>query len=70
MDRAKVKQLFQAIAANEADLRLAHVTAMQNSRKLLTPEQQKQFRTLPGHMIGGGTMMGPGGMLGRTSKAR
>jgi Spy/CpxP family protein refolding chaperone len=64
VDLAKVKQLFQAIAAKEADLRLAHVTAMQDIRKLLTPEQQKQFRTMPGHMLGDGAMMGPGGMMG------
>jgi len=65
VDLAKVKQLFQAIAAKEADLRLAHVTAMQDIRKLLTPEQQKQFRTMPGHMMGDGAMMGPGSMRGR-----
>ena len=64
VDLAKVKQLFQAIAAKEADLRLAHVIAMQDIRKLLTPEQQKQFRTMPGHMMGDGAMMGPGGMMG------
>jgi hypothetical protein len=70
-----VKQVFQVIAAKEVDLRLAHVTAMQDIRKLLTPEQQKQFRTMPGHMMGedammgrgmmGRGMMGPGGMMGR-----
>jgi hypothetical protein len=65
VDLAKVKQLFQAIAAKEADLRLAHVTAMQAIRKLLNPEQQKQFRTMPGHMMGDGAMMGSGGMMGR-----
>jgi Spy/CpxP family protein refolding chaperone len=64
VDLAKVKQLFQAIAAKEADLRLAHVAAMQDIRKLLTPEQQKQFRAMPGHMMGDGGMMGPGGMMG------
>jgi Spy/CpxP family protein refolding chaperone len=69
VDLAKVKPLFQAIAAKEADLRLAHVTAMQDIRKLLNPEQQKQFRTMPGHMMGDGAMMGrgmmrPGGMMG------
>jgi Spy/CpxP family protein refolding chaperone len=64
VDLAKVKQLFQAIAAKEADLRLAHVTAMQDIRKLLNPEQQKQFRTMPGHMMGDGAMMGSGGMMG------
>src|SRR5215813_12233946 len=64
VDLAKVKQLFQTIAAKEVDLRLAHVTAMQDIRKLLTPEQQKQFLTMPGHMMGDGAMMGPGGMMG------
>jgi Spy/CpxP family protein refolding chaperone len=64
VDLAKVKQLFQAIAAKEADLRLSHVTAMQDIRKLLTPEQQKQFRAMPGHMMEGGGMMGRG-MMGR-----
>jgi Spy/CpxP family protein refolding chaperone len=64
VDLAKVKQLFQAIATKEADLRLAHVTAMQDIRQLLTPEQQKQFRTMPGHMLGDGAMMEPGGMMG------
>jgi Spy/CpxP family protein refolding chaperone len=80
VDLAEVKQLFQAIAAKEADLRLAHVTAMQDIRKLLTPEQQKQFRTMPGHMMGedammgrgmmGRGMMGPGGMMGRGMMGR
>src|SRR4030095_14696250 len=65
VDLAEVKQLFQAIAAKEADLRLAHVTAMQDIRKLLNPEQQKQFRTMPGHMMGDGAMMGSGSMMGR-----
>ncbi|MBM3223607.1 MAG: periplasmic heavy metal sensor [Candidatus Tectomicrobia bacterium] len=57
----KVKQLVHDIAAKEADLRLAHITAMQDIRKLLTPEQQKQWRTMPGHMLGDGGMMGAGG---------
>ena len=69
VDLAKVKQLFQAIAVKEADLRLAHVTAMQDIRKLLTPEQQKQFRTMPGHMMGDGAMMGRG-MMGRGPKTQ
>jgi len=79
VDLAKVKQLFQAIAAKEVDLRLAHVTAMQDIRKLLTPEQQRQFRTMSDHIMGGGAMtgrgtrghggmMGPGGMMGHGSK--
>jgi len=48
VDLAKVKQQFQAIAAKEVDLHMAHVTAMQEIRKLLTPEQQKQFKTMQG----------------------
>ena len=51
VDLAKVKQQFQAIASKEADLHLAHVTAMQEIRKVLTPEQQQQFKTLQGRMM-------------------
>ena len=51
VDLAKVKQQFQSIAAKEADLHLAHVTAMQEIRKVLTPEQQQQFKTLQGRMM-------------------
>ena len=40
-----------AIATKEADLHLAHVTAMQEIRKVLTPEQQQQFKTLQGRMM-------------------
>jgi hypothetical protein len=39
---------LQAIAAKEVDLRMAHVTARQDIRKVLTPEQQKQFKTMHG----------------------
>ena len=62
-DFAKVKQLVQAIAAKKADLRLAHITEMQDIRKLLTPEQQQQFRTMQSHM------RGHGGMISREAKA-
>src|SRR5205814_1004319 len=48
VDLAKVKPQFQAIAAKEVDLHMAHVTAMQDIRKVLTPEQQKQFKTMRG----------------------
>jgi Spy/CpxP family protein refolding chaperone len=51
VDLAKVQQQFQAIGAKEADLHLAHVTAMQEIRKVLTPEQQQQFKTLQGRMM-------------------
>ena len=50
VDLAKVKQQFLAIAAKEVDLHMAHVTAMQEIRKVLTPEQQQQFKTLQGRM--------------------
>ena len=51
VELAKVKQQFLAIAAKEVDLHLAHVTAMQEIRKVLTPEQQQQFKTLQGRMM-------------------
>jgi Spy/CpxP family protein refolding chaperone len=51
VDLAKVKQQFLAIATKEADLHLAHITAMQEIRKVLTPEQQQQFKTLQGRMM-------------------
>jgi Spy/CpxP family protein refolding chaperone len=51
VDLAKVKQQFLAVAAKEVDLHLAHVTAMQEIRKVLTPEQQQQFKTLQGRMM-------------------
>ena len=51
VDLAKVKPQFLAIATKEADLHLAHVTAMQEIRKGLTPEQQQQFKTLQGRMM-------------------
>jgi Spy/CpxP family protein refolding chaperone len=51
VDLAKVKQQFLAVAAKEADLHLAHVTAMQEIRKALTPEQQQQFKTLQSRMM-------------------
>ena len=50
VDLAKVKQQFLAIAAKEADLHLAHVTAMQEIRKGLTPDQQQQFKALQSRM--------------------
>jgi Spy/CpxP family protein refolding chaperone len=51
VDLAKVKQQFLTIATKEVDLHLAHVTAMQEIRKVLTPEQQQQFKTMQGHMM-------------------
>jgi Spy/CpxP family protein refolding chaperone len=65
VDLPKVKQLVQTMAAKEADVRLSHITAMQEIRKLLTPEQQKKFRAMQDAMMGDGGMMGPGGMMGQ-----
>jgi len=59
MDFAKVKQLVQTIAAKKADLRLAHITEMQDIRKLLTPEQQRQFLTMQSHLRGQGGLISP-----------
>src|SRR5262245_30514999 len=64
VDLLKVKQQLQTMAAKEADVRLSHITAMQELRKLLTPEQQKKFRAMQESMMGSG-MMGPGGMMGQ-----
>jgi len=65
VDLPRAKQLFQSIGAKEADLRLAHVTLMQEVTKLLTPEQQKTFRTMRERMMGMDGMMSMGGMIGR-----
>jgi Spy/CpxP family protein refolding chaperone len=45
-DLSQVKDKLQQIACKEAQLRFAHITMMQDIRKLLTPEQQKQWRAL------------------------
>jgi Spy/CpxP family protein refolding chaperone len=77
VDVQKAKQLVQDIAMKDAALHLAHITLMQDVNKLLSPEQQKKFRTMResmfgmggmmghGRMMGHGGMMGPGGMMGR-----
>jgi len=52
VDLAKVKQLVQSIAAKRVDLQMAHITLRQDIRKLLTPEQQQQLRTIRSHMRG------------------
>ena len=62
--RTQVQTLVQAIAAKEADLRLSHITVMQEIRKLLNPEQQKTFRTMQSHMMEDGGVMGHGSMMG------
>ena len=70
MDLPKLKQQLQNMAMKEADLRLAHVTLMQEVNKLLTPEQHKKFRTMRERMMGMGGMRGPGGMRGRGHSER
>ena len=70
VDLPKAKQLFQSIGTKEADLRLAHVTLMQEVEKLLTPEQHKKFRTMRERMMGMDGMMSMGGMMGRGRRER
>jgi len=66
VDLGKVKALLQAIATQKVDLHLARITLGQEISKLLTPEQQKKFRSMRRHMMRGGRdMMGQGGMMGR-----
>lgn len=66
VDLPKAKQLLQSMATKEADLRFSHVTLMQETNKLLTPEQQKKFRVIRSRMMmDSGGMMGHGGMMGR-----
>ena len=67
VDLPKVKQLFQSMAVKEADLRVAHITLMQEINKLLTPDQQKQFRPMRERM---GGMMGHSGMRGRGQREK
>ena len=69
-DLPKVKETLQSLASQQAGLVFAHVALMDEINKLLTPEQQQQFRTMRrqmrhgGGMMGGGGMHGPGGMRG------
>jgi Spy/CpxP family protein refolding chaperone len=49
VELTRVKQALQAIAAKKVDLRLAHITVMQDIRQVLTPEQQKKFQTMSDH---------------------
>jgi Spy/CpxP family protein refolding chaperone len=62
VDLSKVKETLQSLASQQADLVFAHVTLMDEVNKLLTPEQQQQFRTVRRQMMHGGGMMG---MMGR-----
>jgi Spy/CpxP family protein refolding chaperone len=45
-DLSKVKDMLQDIATREAQLRFDGITTLQDIRKLLTPEQQEQWRAL------------------------
>ncbi len=45
-DLSKVKDMLQNVAGKEAQLRFARITTMQDIRKLLTPEQQEQWRAM------------------------
>jgi hypothetical protein len=58
----KVKTALQTIASKEADLRMTYISALQDIRELLTPDQQKEFRAVWEHMLGGGGMKGQGPM--------
>ena len=60
VDLPKVKPLLQSLATKEADVRLAHITLMQEVNKLLTPEQQKKFRPMRARMLGLDGMRGQG----------
>jgi Spy/CpxP family protein refolding chaperone len=50
-DLSQVKDMLQNIANKEAQLRFAHITTMQDIRKLLTPEQQEQWRAMQARRI-------------------
>ena len=60
VDLPKVKQLLQSIAGKEVDLRVAHITLMQEIGKLLTPEQRQKFRAMRESIMGPGSMMSRG----------
>ncbi|MDH3605195.1 MAG: periplasmic heavy metal sensor [Candidatus Tectomicrobia bacterium] len=67
VDMDAVKAALQTIAAKEVERHVAHITAMQDIRQLLTPEQQQQFHTVWGSMMHGrGGMMGHRGRMGRS----
>lgn len=57
-----VRALLDNIAAQRAELRFSHITLMQDIKKLLTPEQQKKFRSMGGFMMAQGGNMGCGRM--------
>lgn len=51
-DLSKVKDTLQNIASQEAQLRFDRITTMQDIRKLLTPEQQKQWQAMRARGMG------------------
>jgi Spy/CpxP family protein refolding chaperone len=63
VDLARVKPLLQSMAGKEADLRLLHITAVQEMSQILTPEQRQKFRTIRHSMMGHHGMMGMGGSM-------
>jgi Spy/CpxP family protein refolding chaperone len=72
VDFAKVKDLLQTIASQQANLQFGHITLRGNINQLLTPEQKAKFRFIHRHMVWGNrgmmdrrSMMGRGGMQGR-----
>lgn len=63
VDMANVKALLQKMAAQQADLRFAHLSLMQEIKQQLTPEQQQKFRHGRGYMMHDERHMGAeGGM--------
>lgn len=69
VDLARAETLVRKIAGLRAELRLAHLRALEKGKSVLTPEQLAKFREA-GHqtarrgMGGGGMMGGPGSMGG------
>jgi Spy/CpxP family protein refolding chaperone len=53
-DLSQVKDMLQNIAAKEAQLSFDRITTMQDIRKLLTPEQQEQWRAMHVHSMSWG----------------
>jgi hypothetical protein len=64
VDLLKVKPLVQAIAAEEVELRLSHITTMQEISKLLTPGTAEDLPHHARHIMEDGGMTGHGGMMG------
>lgn len=56
----KVRVKINEISAKKADLRFSRIKALDEFKKILTPEQKKQLKDIS--PMGGGMMMGMGGM--------